>query len=73
LGGLPILQAHRCNIPVIAVKENKTILHVSQEKMQLNNVVEVHNYAEAAGIILALKHGIHLSSFSRPLSTFLGR
>ena len=69
LGGVPILQAQKYQIPVIAVRENHTILDISQSKIQLNNVIEVNSYAEAAGIILALKNGIHLPSLSRPLMT----
>ena len=49
--------------------ENHTILDVSQSKLQLNNVIEAHSYAEAAGLILALKNNIHLESLSRPLMT----
>ena len=69
LGGVPILQAEKYDIPVIAVGENHTILDVSQSKLQLNNVIEAHSYAEAAGLILALKNNIHLESLSRPLMT----
>jgi len=69
LGGVPILQAEKYQIPVIAVGENQTILDISQSKLQLNNVIEAHSYAEAAGLILALKNGIHLESLSRPLMT----
>ncbi|MDJ1174455.1 DUF3326 domain-containing protein [Roseofilum capinflatum] len=71
LGGVPVLQAQKYNIPVIAVHENQTILDISQSKLKLNNVIEVTSYAEAAGIILALKNGINLASLSRPLETFL--
>jgi hypothetical protein len=69
LGGVPILQAQKYGVPVIAVRENKTILDVSQSKIQLDNVIEVNNYAEATGIVLALKNGIDLASLSRPLIT----
>ncbi|NES66685.1 MAG: DUF3326 domain-containing protein, partial [Okeania sp. SIO2D1] len=69
LGGVPILQAEKYHIPVIAVRENNTILEVSQSKIKLNNVIQVNSYAEAAGIILAFKNGIHLESLSRPLVT----
>jgi len=69
LGGVPILHAQKYNVPVIAVRENQTILDVSQSKIQLDNVIEVSNYAEAAGIILAIKNGIHLETLSRPLVT----
>ncbi|NET55868.1 MAG: DUF3326 domain-containing protein [Symploca sp. SIO2E6] len=69
LGGLPILQAQKHCIPVIAVHQNQTILDVSQSQIKLNNVIEVNSYAEAAGMILALKNGINLESLSRPLIT----
>jgi len=71
LGGVPILQAQKYGVPVIAVRENKTILDVSQSKIQLDNVIEVNNYAEATGIVLALKNGIDLGSLSRPLITLM--
>jgi hypothetical protein len=69
LGSIPVLQAQKYRIPVLAVRDNSTILDVTQTKMQLDNVIEVSNYAEAAGIILALKEGIHLEAISRPLDT----
>ena len=69
LGGAPILQAQKYHIPVIAVHENQTILDVSPSKIQLDNVIQVNNYVEAAGTILALKSGICLESLSRPLVT----
>jgi hypothetical protein len=71
LGGVPILQAQKYGVPVIAVRENQTILDVSQSKIQLDNVIEVNNYAEATGIVLALKNGIDLDSLSRPLVTLM--
>src|SRR6185295_14193260 len=37
LGGIPAIYAQRYNIPVIAVKENRTILDVTHEKIALNN------------------------------------
>ncbi|MBW4478369.1 MAG: DUF3326 domain-containing protein [Tolypothrix brevis GSE-NOS-MK-07-07A] len=69
LGGVPVLYAQKYGIPVIAVGDNRTILNVTQEKLQLNNVVQAHSYAEAAGIILSLKHGIDLGAIFRPLKT----
>ena len=63
---LPVVLYFDC---YIAVGENHTILDVSQSKLQLNNVIEAHTYAEAAGLILALKNNIHLESLSRPLMT----
>jgi uncharacterized protein DUF3326 len=69
LGSIPVLSTRKYKIPVIAVRENETILNITQSKVRLNNVVEVNNYAEAAGIILALKKGISLEGISRPLRT----
>jgi hypothetical protein len=69
LGGVPALSAQKYGVPIIAVHENHTILEVTQSKIRLNNIIEVRSYAEAAGIILALKKGINLESTSRPLRT----
>ena len=69
LGGIPLLYARRHGIPIIAVRENKTILDVSREKLNLTGVIEVHNYPEAAGIVQALKQGINIASLYRPLLT----
>ena len=69
LGGIPVLYSASNNVPVIAVRENKTILEVTQSKLNLENIIEVNNYPEAAGILLALKKGINISSLYRPLKT----
>jgi hypothetical protein len=68
-GGIPALYAQKHRIPIIAVRENQTILDVTPEKIRLNNVIEVRSYAEAAGVILALRRGISVESISRPLDT----
>jgi uncharacterized protein DUF3326 len=69
LGSIPVLSTRKYKIPVIAVRENETVLNITQSKVRLNNVVEVGNYAEAAGAVLALKKGISIESISRPLRT----
>jgi hypothetical protein len=69
LGGVPVLCAQQHGIPVIAVQENRTILDVTKSSLRLPHVIEVRNYAEAVGLLLALKAGISLESISRPLST----
>ncbi len=69
LGGIPMLYAQKYNIPIIAVTDNKTILDVTRSRLNLTNVIEVKSYAEAAGIIQALKNGISIRSIYRPLST----
>jgi hypothetical protein len=67
LGGIPALAAEFSNIPLIAVRENATILHVTKDKLQMPNVIEVDSYFEAAGVVLALRHGIALESVRRPI------
>jgi hypothetical protein len=69
LGGVPVLCAETRGIPILAVKENKTILDVTREKLNLEHVVPVNNYPEAAGIVQALGNGINISSLYRPLET----
>lgn len=69
LGGIPQLYAQARGIPVIAVRDNDTILDVTQAKLGLSNVIEVQSYAEAAGALLALKQGISIESIFRPLQT----
>ncbi|HEU4767893.1 MAG TPA: DUF3326 domain-containing protein [Pyrinomonadaceae bacterium] len=69
LGGIPAIYAQKYDIPVIAVLENETILQVDRKALAMNNVVEVRNYAEAAGVLLAMKKGIHLESLQRPFRT----
>jgi hypothetical protein len=68
LGGVPALAAEFARIPLIAVRENETILNVTNAKMQMQNVIEVATYLEAAGVLLALRSGISLESLRRPLA-----
>jgi len=69
LGGVPAIYAHKHGIPIVAVAENETILGVSADRIGIGNVIEVRSYAEAAGVLLALKRGISLESIRRPLPT----
>lgn len=73
LGGIPAIYAHKHGIPIVAVAENGTVLGVRGEKIGIGNVVEVRSYAEAAGVLLALKRGISLESVRRPLPTLRHR
>jgi len=70
LGGVPVLYALKNDIPVIAVKENTTVLNVTAQTMGFSNLIEVNTYLEAAGALMALKKGISLESLTRPLRTF---
>ena len=67
LGGIPALAAEFSDIPIIAVAENRTILDVTNDRMKMTNVVPVASYLEAAGVILALRHGISIESLRRPI------
>jgi len=67
LGGVPALAAELSAIPLIAVRENRTVLNVTNEVMGMPNVIEVDSYLEAAGVIGALRNGIALESLRRPI------
>jgi hypothetical protein len=71
LGGIPAMAAHLHDIPIITVAENSTILSVHKDAMKLDNVIESSSYAEAAGIILALRNGISIRSLRRPFEAAL--
>ena len=64
---LPALAAEFSHIPLIAVRENNSILHVTNRQMEMSNVIEVNSYLEATGIVLALRRGISWESLRRPL------
>ena len=69
LGGEPVLHAVATGIPVIAVRNNATILDVTAERLRLTGVIEAASYAEAAGLILALRSGVSLEAIRRPMAT----
>jgi len=68
LGGLPALAAELQGIPVVAVRDNTTILDMTASRLGMENVVEVQSYLEAAGVVLALRNGIALESLRRPIT-----
>lgn len=58
LGGLPMLTAVEHGIPVIAVKNNDTLLNVSKETLGFgDSVIEVENYLEAAALVKRIVNG----------------
>jgi len=67
LGGVPALAAEYSGIPLIAVRDNETVLNVTNDKMQMDNVIEVDSYLEATGVVVALREGISLESVRRPI------
>jgi len=69
LGGIPAIYADKHGIPIVAVHENRTVMAVPGSKLGFDQVIEVSNYFEAAGVLLALRNGISLASVRRPLPT----
>lgn len=67
MGGIPALVAEFSDIPLITVRENTTVLNLTNQKMNMHNVIEVATYLEACGVVLALRNGISLDSLRRPL------
>jgi hypothetical protein len=70
LGSVPVLAAAERRTPIVAVAANTTILDVTASRLGLPGVIEVDNYLEAAGAILALRAGVSVESVRRPLPTF---
>lgn len=68
LGGIPMLEAVKRQIPLITVAENRTILNVTAAKLGItDHVIPAANYLETAGILAALKAGIDWRTVRRPL------
>ncbi|MDD3419730.1 MAG: DUF3326 domain-containing protein [Candidatus Gastranaerophilales bacterium] len=54
LGCVPVLEASKRNIPIIAVRENKTVLDITADKLGVK-VIEVGTYEEAEKILIDLQ------------------
>lgn len=69
--GLPTLAALRQDIPVIAVRENHSLMRNDLERLpwKPGRFYIAENYWEAAGIAAALKAGLDPCSVRRPLNT----
>jgi hypothetical protein len=67
LGGVPALAAEFHAIPLIAVRENDTVLAMTADRLSMSGVIEVGSYLEATGVVTALRHGIALESLRRPI------
>lgn len=61
--GRPHYACLYANIPIIIVKENRTVL----ANTMLDGSFLVENYLEAAGLIAAMREGIHPCSVRRPI------
>ncbi|MEW6295114.1 MAG: DUF3326 domain-containing protein [Candidatus Diapherotrites archaeon] len=67
MGGVPALAAQKFGIPLIAVKENRTVMKATPEKMGFRNVIPVNNYWEAVGVLASMKEGIDCCELRRPV------
>ncbi|MFM7267871.1 MAG: DUF3326 domain-containing protein [Cyanobium sp.] len=67
LGGEAVLACAERGVPVIAVEGNPSVLQVDGAALGLQ-VIKAATYAEAAGLVLALREGIDPASLRRPLA-----
>lgn len=51
LGSSIVFNALKHNIPVYAVKENKTVLNITKEKLKNNDIIEVTTYKECLNML----------------------
>lgn len=68
LGGETVLAGMERGLNILAVKNISTI-NVNNRFFSYERLIEVENYLEAAGIILALRRGIDIKSIKRPFET----
>ena len=66
LGGEAVLACAARGVPLIAVAGNACLLEVSGEALGLE-VISANSYAEAAGLVLALREGLDPAMLRRPL------
>ncbi|MCF6147096.1 MAG: DUF3326 domain-containing protein [Candidatus Kuenenia sp.] len=67
MGGVPALAAQKWGIPIIAIKENMTVMKATPDILGMKNVIVAENYWEAGGILAAMKEGIDPHELRRPL------
>jgi hypothetical protein len=66
LGGEAVLACAERGVPLIAVEGNPSLLQVSAEVLGLRALAAA-GYAEAAGLVLALREGLDPCALRRPL------
>ena len=70
LGGEAVLAAHGRGVPLIVVTSNASVLSVDAMALGLGAGSPIHHaasYAEAAGLVVALREGISPEALKRPL------
>lgn len=50
VGSIPVLEAYKRNIPIYTVKENKTVLDITPEKLNIQSII-VDTYKEAYNLV----------------------
>ncbi|MFB2924333.1 MULTISPECIES: DUF3326 domain-containing protein [Aerosakkonema] len=72
VGNIPFLASLDQNIPVILVRGNPTQCKITPALLQINEkerkIYYANTYTEAAGLLLALRHGIVPETTTRPLA-----
>ena len=66
LGGEGVLAGIERGLNIISVR-NENILNFDNHNLNYPKLIEVDNYFEAAGLILAIREGINPKSIRRPL------
>jgi hypothetical protein len=67
LGGEAVLACLERRVPVISVA-NSSVMQVTSTVLGVGSeVLQAGSYAEAAGLVLALREGVALSALMRPL------
>ncbi|MFM8525842.1 MAG: DUF3326 domain-containing protein [Cyanobacteriota bacterium] len=70
LGGEAVLAAHGRGVPLIVVRANRSLLSVDAAALGLEDagtVLPASSYAEAAGLVTALREGLSTAALQRPL------
>ena len=67
LGGEGVLAGIERGLNIISVK-NENMLNINNQYFNYPKLIEVNNYFEAAGLIIAIREGINLKSIQRPLN-----
>ena len=71
MGGVPALAAQKWKIPIIAVKENTTVMKATPGALKMKNVIVAENYWEVGGILAAIKEGIDPQELRRPVKKLI--
>lgn len=70
VGNIPFFACLEQNIPIILVRDNTTQYDITPSALKIPdsaNIYYVNSYMEAAGLLLALRHGIAPEATIRPL------